>query len=467
MFSPANPVARQTSGLGQSLGMAFVAFAIAGAVAVFVAAERPRPAVVVAFLPLLMVMLGGIVKASARAPANVRAVAIVLGLLVASTLVWRTRTTAALDANPLDVAALVRVALIVTAGIAAVILASRRPMPRALPTSLRLLGVYVAVAAVSGLASPLPLQGSYRAFELGVGFLAAVTAVSLLHGRAGAILVRFVIGVLGGILAVVWIEALIVPTRAWSPSVSVLPYELQGSFPQYSSNTVGLFAGLIALYGLAEAGRTRRANNLALIGGLATLVASQYRTGILAFIAVGLFVLWQRRPGRVAVLLVAAVPIVVGLGWGRISEQSAQAFEKGRPELVGSLDSRTVYWHAAEPFIRQRPLLGWGLNVESRRVLASLGDQTTSTIHSTWVEALLGTGMVGTAFLALAFVSAVRQALRSRGSPLGLAVVAMLAFMCVRSITGTTVEIFDVGFIVFVALAFTAAQLEWLRGTSS
>jgi O-antigen ligase len=260
---------------------------------------------------------------------------------------------------------------------------------------------------------------------------------------------------------------LIVPTRAWSPTVSAIPYELHGYLPQYSSNTVGLFGGLLALYGLAEAGRTRRANTLALVGGLATLVASQYRTGIVAFIVAGLFVLWERRRGCVAVLLIAAVPIVVGLGWGRVSAQSTQIFEKGRPELVGSLDSRTVYWHAAGPFIRQRPLLGWGLNVESRRVLASLGDQTTSTIHSTWVEALLGTGIVGASLLALAFVSALRQALRSRASPLGLAVAGMLAFICVRSITGTTVEIFDIGFILFLALAFTAAQLERLRGTSS
>jgi hypothetical protein len=444
----------------------FLAVAAAGAVAFGVALERLRPAAAAASLPLLVVLLGGAFGAVARAPANLRRIAFVLGLLVASTFVWRTRTTVALDANPLDAAALLRVALVVTAGVAAVILASHQPVTRALPASLRLLGAYVAVAAISGLASPLPLQGSYRAFELGVGFLAVVTAMSLLHGRSPAILVRFFVGALGAILAVVWIEALVVPARAWSPSVSVLPYELQGYLPQYSSNTVGLFGGLLALYGLAEAGRTRRASGLALVAGLVTLVASQYRTGIIAFIAIGLLVLWKRRPGRIAVLLVAAVPVVVAFGWGRLSEQSAHVFEKGRPELVGSLDGRTVYWRAAEPFIRQRLLLGWGLNVESRRVLASLGDQTTSTIHSTWVEALLGTGVVGAGLLALAFISGLRQAVRARGSPLGLAVTAMLAFMLIRSITGTTVEIFDIGFLLFVALAFTAAQLEWSAASS-
>jgi O-antigen ligase len=445
----------------------FLAFAAAGAVALLIAADRPRSAAVVASLPLLGVVAGGAVRRTARVPANVRSAAFLLALLTVSTFVWRTRTTAALDSNPLDTAALLRVALVVTAGLAAVVVAARQQLIRTLPASLRLLGAYVAVAAVAGIASPLPLHGSYRAFELAVGFLTTVTAVSLLRTCPPAILMRFLVGALGCIVGVIWIEAMIVPTKAWSPTVSAIPYELQGYLPQYSSNTVGLLGGLLALYGLAEAGRTRRLSTVGLIVGLVTLLASQYRTGIVAFIVVGLLVLWKRRPGRLAVLLVAAVPVVAGLGWGRISEQSAQVFEKGRPELVGSLDSRTVYWRAAEPFILQRPLLGWGLNVESRRVLASLGDETTSTIHSTWVEALLGTGMVGTTFLALAFVSALRQALRSRDGPLGLAVAAMLGFICVRSITGTTVEIFDVGFLIFVALAFTAAQLEWLRGTAS
>jgi O-antigen ligase len=465
MLRPAHVLSAQPSVLGRH-GAGLLMVAAAGAVAFAVATDRPRSATVVASIPLVAVLVGELVRRAARTPANVRSASVVLALLIASTFVWRTRTTTALDSNPLDAAALVRVGLVVTAGLAALVMAVREPVVRALPGSLRWLRAYVAVAAISGLASPLPLQGSYRAFELAVGLVALVGAISLLRERAPAILVRFLVRTIGCLVAVIWLEALVAPAKAWSPSVSVLPYELQGYLPQYSSNTVGLFGGLLALYGLAEAGRTRRANGLALVAGLATLVASQYRTGIVAFIVVGLLVLWRRRPGRVAVLLVAVLPVVVGLGWARISEQSAQLFDKGRPELVGSLDSRTVYWRAAAPFIRQRPLLGWGINVESRRVLASLGDETTSTIHSTWVEALLGTGVVGTFFLALAFVSALRQGLRARASPLGLAVAAMLGFMCIRSVTGTTVEIFDVGFVIFVALAFAAARLDRVRGTS-
>jgi hypothetical protein len=354
MLRPAHVLSAQPSVLGRH-GAGLLMVAAAGAVAFAVATDRPRSATVVASIPLVAVLVGELVRRAARTPANVRSASVVLALLIASTFVWRTRTTTALDSNPLDAAALVRVGLVVTAGLAALVMAVREPVVRALPGSLRWLRAYVAVAAISGLASPLPLQGSYRAFELAVGFVALVGAISLLRERAPAILVRFLVRTIGCLVAVIWLEALVAPAKAWSPSVSVLPYELQGYLPQYSSNTVGLFGGLLALYGLAEAGRTRRANGLALVAGLATLVASQYRTGIVAFIVVGLLVLWRRRPGRVAVLLVAVLPVVVGLGWARISEQSAQVFDKGRPELVGSLDSRTVYWRAAAPFIRQRP----------------------------------------------------------------------------------------------------------------
>jgi O-antigen ligase len=128
-----------------------------------------------------------------------------------------------------------------------------------------------------------------------------------------------------------------------------------------------------------------------------------------------------------------------------------------------TLDDRTKYWHASKPLHRARPYFGWGLNVGSRRVLVSLGDNSTSTIHSTWIEALLGTGFVGTFFLAAAYVASVGRAWRVRTHPLGAAVLGMLIFDCVRSITGPTTEIFDIGFLIFAALLCTADQLAKAR----
>ena len=155
--------------------------------------------------------------------------------------------------------------------------------------------------------------------------------------------------------------------------------------------------------------------------------------------------------------------------WGRPRDRprdmdAVADFFRSHDAVGGSLDDRTVYWHASKPLIRERPYLGWGLNVGSRRVLTSLGDNTVSTIHSTWIEALLGTGFTGAAFLALAFLTALGAAWRVRRQPVGVAVLGMLVFFCVRSITGPTTELFDLGFLLFGAFICVADQLRLSEG---
>jgi O-antigen ligase len=273
---------------------------------------------------------------------------------------------------------------------------------------------------------------------------------------------RIVIGTIGAIVALVWIEALVLPSRAWSPVPSLLPYELQGVMPVYSSNTVGTLGGLLAIWGLARPGGPGRAaflNDVALVLGLATLVAAQYRTCAIGFLAVGALVAWRRRRSLFVTLAAAGALAALFVGAGAIRAQTETAFAKGNPDVIATLDSRTVYWQAAVPAIRERPLLGWGLNVGSRRVLVSLGEDSASTIHDTWVEAVLGTGVVGAALLAGAFLTGLRSAWLARRDATGVAVGAMLAFLVVRSITGSTAELFDVLFLVFVGLVFAAAQL--------
>jgi O-antigen ligase len=417
-----------------------------------------------AALPIVVCGVSALVAVGRSVRPSVRMVALVYALCLAGTLVWRVRTTQSLDSNPLDPAALVRIGLVTGAGACAfAFLFTSRFAPARLPTSLRFLLAYIVTAWISALASPLPLQAMYRAYELGIGFLAIAVAFVLLGDRAGPAIVRIVMGAIGAIVAIIWIEALVFPSRAWSPTVSVFPYELQGYLPSYSTNAVGTFGGFLAVWGLARPDTNRssaKIANLALVGGLATLLAAQYRTGIIGFAAAAAPVIWKRSRA-IAVLLAIVTAFAIGVfGSHAITVEATRVFSKGRPELVGSLDSRTVYWHAALPYVRQRPLFGWGLGVESRRVLVSLGDDSTSTIHSTWVEALLGTGLIGTAMLALAYLTATVRALRASGDRLGLAVAGMLVYMIVRSATGTTTEIFDVGFIIFASLAFAAEQIS-------
>jgi O-antigen ligase len=424
---------------------------------------------IVASLPLLtLVTVRGVASIARRGA--VAFVGVVWFALFASTFVWRTRSTQELDANPLDTAGRIRVALVVLAGLlAAIALCWPRASRPRIPLALSLLAAYIAIGYVSALGSPLPLQAGYRAFELSIGMLAALAGLMLLGPRAGEVLLRLMIGLVAASVAVIWIEAIAVPHAAWAHTVSAFPYELQGYLPQYSSNSVGTLGGLLGLYGLARPSASRRGQifaTVALAVGAFTLLAAQYRTGILAFLVAGSAVAWYRQKLTFAVLWIVVALAISAVGVAPTVAHAKQIFSKGRPELVGTLDDRTVYWHASKPLIRERPYLGWGLNVGSRRVLVSLGKSDISTIHSTWIEALLGTGFIGTFFLAAAYAAAVARAWRVRAHPLGAAVFGLLLFYCVRTITGPTTEIFDIGFLFFAALICAGDQLARARVTA-
>jgi O-antigen ligase len=423
-------------------------------------------AVALALVPVGALALG---KASA-AIARVRFDVLLLGFawltLVCSTFVWRLRTTSQLNAAPLDSAAGVRIALVALGGTLALAALSGSRRPVRLPLPLVLLAAYVGVSVVSALASPLPhaAQALYRSAELGVGLLAAMATLAVLGPRAGSSLLRLAVALIAAIVALVWVEAVLAPSRGWFAGPGPLPYTLQGFLPRFESNTVGMLGGLLAVWGLATIVSRRRGArwpaSAALVGGLATLAASQYRTGVLGLFAAAAVVLWLRRRLWLTTVATASVVGLALFGMaGELGAEAERAFAKGQPpEVVRTLNSRTLYWSAATPLIEERPALGWGLNLGTREALVSIGNQGASTISNTWLEALVGTGVFGVALLALALLASLVHAWQKRREPLGLIVLGLLVFLLVRSLTGTTFELFGIGFLLFAALALAASE---------
>ena len=378
-------------------------------------------------------------------------------LLVVSTFVWRGRTTDALVSNPLDSAALIRVGLVALAGLLLLPFLVRAPVAR-LPLSITLLVGFVAVALVSAVGSPLPLHALYRVAELSVG-LAAVIVVAAAAASEWRKALDLVLACLGAILALAWIEAIVFPARAWETVNGVVDRALIGYYPSFSSNGLGAYGAVLGIWGIAQLGSPhyrRWVVVLAAVGGVATLLATQYRTGIIGFLLALTYVAWRRRRLLLAFVVLAAALLVVASGnWTSLRTRTEVVFARGNPDAVANLDSRTFFWKAAEPSIRERPVFGWGLNVGSRHVLASLGLQNTSTIHSTWFEALLGTGVVGTVLLGGAYLALLAAAL-ARNDPDRVAIVGVLIVLLVRSLTGSTIELFDLLFLLFGALALAA-----------
>jgi O-antigen ligase len=377
-------------------------------------------------------------------------------LLILSTFVWRVRTTDALVSNPLDKAAMVRVALVAIAGVLVLIHLLRHPTRAALPVAVVLLIPYAGTAIVSAVGSPLPLFGLYRAFELSVG-LGAIVAVATADRAEWRKALDLILAAFGAICLLAWLEAITMPTRGWEVVHGVVSHALIGYFPAFSSNSLGAYGAVLAVWGIAQLDSPHYRPwvvRLAAFGGLLTLLATQYRTGIVAFLLGLAYVAWQRRRGLFAFVVLGGALVVISSGdWSAIRTRTQVVFARGNADAVSSLDSRSIYWHAAEPYIKARPVFGWGLNVGTRKVLNTLGLEETSTIHSTWFEALLGTGIIGALFLACAYLALLAAALSRERDREKAAIVGIAIIVLVRSFTGTTVELFDVMGLLFGALA--------------
>jgi O-antigen ligase len=401
------------------------------------------------------------VMVSRRALRAVLFVEVPVLLLLASSLVWRVRTTDDIAADPLDAAGQIRVGCVGLAGLLALtaLVWPARGTTRVGPASLpfRLYGAYVLIVFAGAPLSVQPLLTAYRGVELATAVLVLFAARQQLGTEAipriGATLYWFLVA----LVASVWAGVLLFPTLAVQPllnEAAPISWNVQGVYPAIASNGVGTLGVTLTIWSLAlararggggQALRPAVAYPLAAVG-VVTLGASQYRTGYGALV-VGVAVLLALRNRRLLVVgaLLAAAAWLAFLG-PQIVEEAAPFLLRGQTaEEARGLTSRVEWWEASIPVWQKSPLVGRGLLTGTRfEVLARLGLRDTGGIHSTWVEVLVGTGLVGLGLLGAAVVVSVRRALTLALRPGGaLLPLLLLAVMGVRSVTGNTFESFQ------------------------
>jgi O-antigen ligase len=381
-------------------------------------------------------------------------------LLLASSLVWRVRTTDDIASDPLDAAGQIRVGCVGLAGLLALTAlvwparaetrVGRTPLP------FRLYGAYVLVVFAGAPLSVQPLLTAYRGVELATAVLVLLAARQNLGveaiPRIGTTLYWFLVALVGS----VWAGVLAFPSLAVQPllnEAAPVPWNVQGVYPSIASNGVGTLGVTLTIWSLARVrpgggGAARPpavAYTLAAVG-VATLLASQYRTGYGA-LAIGVAVLLALRNRRmllVAILLGTAIWLAF-LG-PQLVEQAAPFLLRGQTtEEARGLTSRVEWWEASIPVWEKSPLVGRGLLTGTRfEVLARLGLRDTGGIHSTWVEVLVGTGLIGLGLLLASAAVSVRRALTLALSPGGAVLpLLLLTVMLVRSVTGNTFESFQ------------------------
>jgi O-antigen ligase len=380
------------------------------------------------------------------------AVEIPIVLLLLSASVIRQRDAQSLAENPLDAAGMYRVLFVGTALFLALLAltGSHRATDigaRLTSRPFRMFCAYIGVVFIgAGLSINIPLT-AYRGVELLTAALVVVGGYRL----AGARAVPRILGLLywwtAGSAIVVWLGTVLYPGEGIYRIDSPLPWQIKGINPVISSNGVGTIGAVLAIWSVAllvskreDLSRTRWTAPIAVLG-FVTLIFAQYRTGYVAT-ALGLLILLGLRK-RVTMAGVAVIAVVAATLWGAALLREAEPFAlRGQTvDRAALLSSRLSWWSAAIPVWQESPIIGTGLLTGTRfLVLAEIGRTETSTIHGTWVEALVGTGVLGTACLLAFFVTtgarAFREALRG-----GRVVPALLvSILAVRSVTGPTFE---------------------------
>jgi O-antigen ligase len=249
----------------------------------------------------------------------------------------------------------------------------------------------------------------YKAIEYGVDVcLLAVTLYVIRDSIDFKRLTDWIWVLYGIMLLNVWAGCLWDPLDALDKAgiygqqgIGELGVWLQGVFPDVSSNQIGEYAACLtalALCRLLPISR-KRVNTawyvFVFLFGFVTVIYAQTRSALGGFcIAVFLIFLLSNRVQHGAAIVIGSLFAILISGFGEVlylyvqRGQSANAFD--------SLSGRVEWWEVALEKFSNYPLTGLGMWAAARfGVLAKIGFTQTATIHSDWVEIIVGMGAWG------------------------------------------------------------------------
>lgn len=376
-----------------------------------------------------------------------------LYLVLASTLVFRQRSATELADDPLDLAGQFRViALVAAFVVACVSMLSRRFTLRGVPAAGWLVLAYVAVVPLGTIEAVSVSLVLFKWVEL-VTFVVVWLALTRAFPGDTAVPLRHYGIAVGLELGAVLAGIVLFPDQAVAGADAFFPFQLQGHVPQLAANDVGTLGLIVVAFGL---GRARVSAGLVALG-VAVVLAAQYRTGYVALLAMVVVVLVFRAHAAARILLVALAVLLPVVAQTSVVEQAWLRDEASAASLT-TLTGRTVWWGEAIDVADRSPVVGLGLSSGVRfEVLQARFNGFTSTIHSTWVEAYVGTGLVGLLLLGAALGTAVVAALRRVRWDGALLPITLVTLLAVKSITGSTFEIGG-GLLLLFLLAVAAAS---------
>jgi O-antigen ligase len=315
---------------------------------------------------------------------------------------FRIRGSEASLENPLDLWALYRVGLMGTVALALLIRLCTRRTAWAKSLFQGLIGLLAWYAFISVASSLWSVYAGWTLYK-SVEYLVDVALIAAIVGSMRTMqefkaLFDWNWLLAGMLLVTVYFWVLIRPDLAVIPGIGLIRFQIEGVLPAVSADGVGGIGGImgiVAFTRLLFPTPHRRFYALLLVVAIVTMILAQGRGAISGFLLALAVVLLTTRRASLVTLCALAVPAVLALTG--FSSVFTEFFLRGQnPEMFASLSGRVNWWEVGWDLFKQHPVLGFGAYAGSRfAVLAVIGATTVSSIHNTWLEVLLGTGIMG------------------------------------------------------------------------
>jgi hypothetical protein len=242
-----------------------------------------------------------------------------------------------------------------------------------------------------------------------------------------------------------WVQSVVSPATAWDEMG-----RLSGTFPMVGANGIGTTGAIMALVGISRlmwldpkrSGGGRAWYWAVTSFGFASIYVSHTRHAIFGFL-LGLTVILvlTNRKWMIAALASVAIPLV---GLSSLGPAVVTYMRRGQDDAdMKALTGRTDYWSYAWEQLMHRPITGLGAYAGGRfGVLEKIGRLDTGSLHSDWVEILVGTSFWGVLALFGAVAGTLWFLLRGRYSPrltslernLAVECCAVMSFLTLHSI---------------------------------
>jgi hypothetical protein len=350
-------------------------------------------------------------------------------------------------------------ALLVMAAWGITFLASRgAPVRSPLPGAYRWVGAFVAISVCSALLGSGAGASVVLSIRMAI-FLAAAVNVWRVLGSAS--FVRTHVLAVAGLFVLTALQGLIKPDQVWEG-------RLGGSRPPLHPNDLAFAGALVGVAVLAHVfakGHRLRLSIPALVAITYVLIRTGSRTSLAAFAIAGLLATAlapRLGVGKVAILFatgIACVFLVLSPPQGVRDWWTHRGDARSGTTFTG----RTRAWNAA--LKADRPIAGWaigdGLSVKDVQLDRSIwqdGKRVRRQVSdSSWVSALMQTGIVGLFMIVAALLTAVRASTRAPAATRVL-VTSTLLLLAIRSSFESGLNDVSLAFVSFLALIPAAYQ---------